>query len=116
MAAIQDTAGKVADTAYSASAEFGRIMALFSAIVLSIIGTMVIIFGFMVLSSKRTSSKDEEKNKNISTATYVGLAMLFGGFLLILVPWLWYYFTIVSKTAAAVTGVSDGVDIVKGVF
>lgn len=158
----------LATGAYNAAAGFGRIMALFGAIIATIIAVALIAFGIWILVRKNKYSAtatgtiakaacagnncnviiqftpagtttpvtsnpmtlagnfqsgqsiginyDPSNPNNFqvqsNTAKIIAWLCIVIGVIMILLSWLWYYFTRVSKPAAAVTGVADGAGII----
>ena len=101
----------------SGLAGFGRVYAIFSAIVATLFGIIFITWGIYILD---TAGKPNDPNPPPGTptnltspnnnSTTVGWVLIVLGVLAIIFSWIWVYITSKSKTAAAIGG---GIELVR---
>lgn len=91
--------GDFADTAYSATATFGRVVAFFQMIGGIIFGTIFFIVGIMIWRSKPDpNSENQSSPKGLAIIfILVGILAFFGSII-------WFIITLRYKVAAAATG------------
>ena len=97
--------GNFAETAYNASATFGRVVAFFQMIGGIFFGTILFIIGVMVFRSKPDPSKPNQSN-----GKGVGIVLILIGLLIFIGSIVWFIITLRYKVAAAATGAVTAVD------
>lgn len=91
--------GDFAETAYSATATFGRVVAFFQMIGGIIFGTIFFIIGVMVFRAK-----PDPNSKNQSSGKGLGMIFILIGLLIFIGSIAWFIITLRYKVAAAATG------------
>lgn len=97
--------GDFAQTAYNASATFGRVVAFFQMIAGVFFGIIFFIIGVVAIRAKPDpNSKDTSSHKGLAlTLILVGLLVFFSSII-------WFIITLRYKMAAAATGAYAAVD------
>lgn len=97
--------GDLAETAYTATATFGRVVAFFQMIGGIFFGTIFIIIGVMAMRAK-----PDPNDKNKSNGKGLGLIFILVGLLVFIGSIAWFIITLRYKVAAAATGAVTAVD------
>lgn len=96
--------GNLAETAYTATATFGRVVAFFQMIGGIFVGTIFIIIGVIAIRAKPDPN---DKNKN---GKGLGIIFILVGLLAFIGSIVWFIITLRYKVAAAATGAVTAVD------
>ncbi len=112
------------DNVYSGAADLGRVYSTIGLVAGLIIGVILIVIGISMLLKKpdpdpvfnsdpmSTSFQQSETNSN----TLVGWSLIGTGIVVIVIAWLIWHFTQVSKPFAATEGALGTVEMVKDIF
>ncbi len=96
--------GDLAETAYTATATFGRVVAFFQMLVGIVIGIILIVIGIALFKSKPDPQQAKKSNN-----TFGGIVFILLGLLVAIGSIVWFYLTLTYKPIAAATGAVTGV-------
>ncbi len=97
--------GDFAETAYDATATFGRVVAFFQMLTGIFIGTILVLVGIAVTRSKPSPNQPNQSNNKIGGTIFILI-----GVLIFVGSIVWFIITLRYKIAAAATGAVTAVD------
>lgn len=114
----------VGDVAYESAATYGRIHSLIGAIVATVIALLFMAIGLYLLikeptihyTSEDDGSSPQPKVMSKTGEIWLGIGLIVGGLLIGGLSWLMTYFTMKSKSFAAVSGTVDVASDIMSVF
>jgi len=96
--------GNFAETAYTATATFGRVVAFFQMLVGIVIGIVLFVIGIALFRSKPDPQQTKKSNNTLGGVIFILL-----GLLIAIGSIVWFYLTLTYKPIAAATGAVTGV-------
>ena len=113
----------VGDIAYEGTATFGRIHSVIGTIIITVVALLFIAIGLYLLIKKPvvhyTSEDDgspEQKVMSKTSENVLGVGLILGALIIAGLSWLMTYFTMKSKSFAAVAGTADIASDLMNVF